>query len=219
MSTARDAVFASIRKNLAGVQSAETPLDRGTAATRLGAPQGLDERAARVERFTKVLTSVDGRVHRVANEAEASEVLRAIAAEHGARLVALSDAPQVQRIAGALADLETFDGSRDRARLLECDLGVTGAQHGIAETGTLVLFSESERHRLTSLVPPIHVALVRSSTIVPTLGEALAEARRAGLPPLVSFITGPSRTGDIELTIVVGVHGPKTLHVILIDDD
>ena len=95
-------------------------------------------------------------------------------------------------------------------------MGVSCVQAAIAETGTLVLCSTSERHRLVSLVPPVHLALVREGDLVPDLDAAMEHLSSAGPPPLVSFITGPSRTADIELTLVVGVHGPEELHVILL---
>ena len=95
---------------------------------------------------------------------------------------------------------------------------MTEAQLGIAETGTLVLRSDSEDHRLASLLPRVHIALLNAKSLAPGLGEALAKLQGDGLPPVITFITGPSRTGDIELTLVVGVHGPEILHVVLLDD-
>jgi L-lactate utilization protein LutC len=96
------------------------------------------------------------------------------------------------------------------------DAGITTAQAAIAETGTLVLDSAHERHRLVSLVPPVHIAIVRASTICETLGEALALLRKdQEISPAVTFITGPSRTADIELTLTIGVHGPQELYVIV----
>ena len=96
------------------------------------------------------------------------------------------------------------------------DVGISNAQAAIAETGTLVLDSEQERHRLVSLVPPVHIAIVNASAIVETLGEALTLLRKdKEISPVVTFITGPSRTADIELTLAIGVHGPQELYVIV----
>jgi L-lactate dehydrogenase complex protein LldG len=79
-----------------------------------------------------------------------------------------------------------------------------------------VLDSACERHRLVSLVPPVHIAIVNASSIVETLGEALALLRKdKEISPAVTFITGPSRTADIELTLAIGVHGPQQLYVIV----
>ena len=105
----------------------------------------------------------------------------------------------------------------DKAALFACDAGVTGAQYGIAETGTLVLESHQERHRLASLVPPVHIALLEAVNLRQTLGEVLALLDK-DLSRVVTFITGPSRTSDIELTLAIGVHGPAELYVIVIDE-
>ena len=100
--------------------------------------------------------------------------------------------------------------------LFTVDVGITSAQAGIAETGTLVLDSSVERNRLVSLVPPIHIAILDASKIFLTLGETLAALQSsAELSPAITFITGPSRTADIELTLTLGVHGPQQLYVII----
>ncbi len=219
MSTAREAVFASIRKHLAGVQPAQPVAPRPCP----GAPRDLDSARARLARFREVLEGVGGVVHVVGDEAGAAQALQAITREVGAREVALSDAPIVRELAASLdtgreQGVTCFEGWADRERLVDCDLGITAAQWGVAETGSLVLFSSSERHRLVSLVPPVHACVLEGGTILPALGDALDAARAEDpLPHLVTLITGPSRTADIELTLVVGVHGPKALHVVVID--
>ena len=72
---------------------------------------------------------------------------------------------------------------------------------------------------LVSLLPPVHIAIIRSSDIHPTIGDALAALHGANdLSRAITFITGPSRTADIELTLTVGVHGPKELYVIIIEE-
>jgi L-lactate dehydrogenase complex protein LldG len=79
-----------------------------------------------------------------------------------------------------------------------------------------VLDSSCERHRLVSVVPPVHIAIVAASRIRATLGEVLAMLRDGReVSPAVTFITGPSRTADIELTLTIGVHGPQQLYVII----
>jgi len=115
--------------------------------------------------------------------------------------------------------VHTFDGWSDRERLFASDLGITSAQVAVAETGTLVLESSSERSRLVSLVPPVHVAVLRANAILPGLGQVLAALEHsAGEACAVTLITGPSRTADIELELVVGVHGPRALHVIVLEE-
>jgi len=95
--------------------------------------------------------------------------------------------------------------------------GVTGALMGIAESGSLVLVGGEARPLTASLLPDLHIAILRESDLVATLAEALArpEIRSASA---AAIITGPSRTGDIEMTLSIGVHGPKEIHVFLIED-
>ncbi len=108
------------------------------------------------------------------------------------------------------------------SELFDCDLGITGAQWAVAETGTLVLEAEGERHRLASLVPPAHVALVGAGRVRETLGEvlrSLCENGREALSRTVTFVTGPSRTSDIELTLVIGAHRPGEHYVMIIEGE
>jgi len=170
-------------------------------------------------RFSERLAAVGAHCTVVSGEAEAAGALAGILSGAGARRVAGSDAPLAQRLLQPLRDrFEIAAGeSLSRDELFACDAGVTTAQWGIAETGTLVLESARERSRLLSLVPPIHVAVLSTRCICESLGDALARVRQ-GASHAITFITGPSRTSDIELTLVVGVHGPQTVHVLLLEE-
>ena len=95
-------------------------------------------------------------------------------------------------------------------------VGVTGALAGIADTGSLVLVGGEGRPLTASLLPDIHIAILRVSDLVPTLSDALRRPEVDNSPAAV-IITGPSRTADIEMTLTIGVHGPKELHVFLVD--
>jgi L-lactate dehydrogenase complex protein LldF len=95
-------------------------------------------------------------------------------------------------------------------------VGVTGALAGIADTGSLVLVGGMGHALTTSLLPDIHIVILRVTDILPTLSNALTKMEIRTAPAAV-IITGPSRTGDIEMTLSIGVHGPKELHVFLID--
>ena len=176
------------------------------------------------ERFAAILTRVYGECERVADlaaaAARAGELLRAA----NAKRIAHSDAAEAIAVAtqacaqlGGEARLLPANASRDE--LLQADAGITTAQLGIAETGTLVLASAAERHRLASLLPKLHVAILPVSRLVPSLGDAFAALAPAGQPSsrTITFVTGPSRTADIELELVVGVHGPSRLVVLLVE--
>ncbi len=108
------------------------------------------------------------------------------------------------------------------ARLANCGVGVTAADYAIAETGTIVLSSDEPNSLLVSLLPPVHIALLRSSQIVASLDEVISKVGQERIGRLdpsrsVTLITGPSRTSDVELVLSIGVHGPKELHVIILD--
>lgn len=99
-------------------------------------------------------------------------------------------------------------------------VGITGCFCAIAETGTLMLLSGPKTPATVSLLPETHVALVPLSRIVPTMEDAFAllRAEHGDLPRAVNFVSGPSRTGDIEQTTVLGAHGPCRVHLILIGE-
>lgn len=178
------------------------------------------ELAERVERFTSLLERVGGHVHRVTSLAEAAAVARTLLSEAGAKRLIVSDAPEARAVAAELDGIEVLAPSAPRAELFAADAGLTATQWGIAETGTLVLESAREQHRLASLVVPVHLALLRVELLLGTLGDALAAVRTSTGAPAsrtITFVTGPSRTADIELELVVGVHGPKSLHVLLLE--
>ena len=133
-----------------------------------------------------------------------------------AQHIAISDAPHVERFLHQTdLEIEELAIAPNASDIFRFDVGITSAQAAIAETGTLVLDSTQERHRLVSLVPPVHIAIVDASKIYETLGEALTFIHKNEISPVVTFITGPSRTADIELTLTVGVHGPQELYVII----
>ena len=97
-------------------------------------------------------------------------------------------------------------------------LGITGAFCALAENGTLMLLSGENTHATTSLLPENHVAIVAASRIVRTMEDGWDLLRRecSGLPRQVNFVSGPSRTADIEMTLVLGAHGPFRVHVIVV---
>ena len=99
-------------------------------------------------------------------------------------------------------------------------VGITGAYCGIAETGTLMLLSGPHTPGATSLLPETHIAMVRTSRIVRAMEDAweLLRHEHGELPRAVNFISGPSRTADIEQTLVLGAHGPYRVHVVLLKD-
>ncbi|MEP7074536.1 MAG: lactate utilization protein [Acidobacteriota bacterium] len=215
---AREAILASIRSNLA----ASAPFD-AVRSEHHGSPSKdlafsvptLADSNDLIGRFRTNLESVGGECVVASNDIEASSYLRDLIATHSVKRAAISDSELVRRIADPVEGVEIIEQATVGV-LFDCDIGITGAQFAIAETGTIVLISDSERNRLTSLIPPIHVCVLRSSDIRETMREIL-DLTKVDLSAAITFITGASRTSDIELTLAIGVHGPRELHVIVIE--
>ena len=111
--------------------------------------------------------------------------------------------------------VELVPPNADKHDMALCDLGVTEADYLLPETGTLVLKSSAQQPRAVSLLPRVHLAIVRPTMLRPDLHQVFAEAKN---DHYLLFITGPSRTADIELTVTLGVHGPKNLYVWLVEE-
>jgi L-lactate dehydrogenase complex protein LldG len=117
------------------------------------------------------------------------------------------------------AELSLLAPPQQREVLLACDVGITSVTRAIAETGTLMMCHEPGRERVASLLPILHVAIVHESQILPDLFDAIGLLIDAGpdkLPSNIALITGPSKTGDIELQLTTGVHGPRDWRVIIV---
>ncbi len=118
---------------------------------------------------------------------------------------------------------EASERERLREEMRRADVGLTGTDYALAETGSLVILPRRGLSRLVSLVPPVHVALVRPDELLESLHDLfllrrLEYKQRGGeMGSYLNFITGPSRTADIEMTIVQGVHGPRAVHMILVE--
>ncbi len=189
-----------------------------------------------LERFQAEFERIAGVFHRVARVDEVPAVLARIAAEKGAReIVGWNPAALGWDLRAALAphDLAVLlappgDGDAERRRhrdeAARAPLGVTGADWALAEAGTLILISGPGRPRSTSLLPETHVAVFGPGALLETLEQVgvmleahHADRARADMGGTINFITGPSRTADIELTLTRGVHGPKDVHVVFVD--
>jgi L-lactate dehydrogenase complex protein LldG len=150
---------------------------------------------------------------------EIDSALKMLVEEQKIRKATVWETPQLRRlgITEILNSLgvELISPNADKHEMALCDLGVTEADYLLPETGTLVLLSSSEKPRGVSLLPRIHLAIVRPELLRADMHQVFAEARDSHY---LVFITGPSRTADIELTVTLGVHGPKNLYVWMMDD-
>jgi L-lactate dehydrogenase complex protein LldG len=183
------------------------------------------------DRLVCEIEKVGGIVCRVSSLAEARSRILTLLEEKGARHAVRANTTLIENLeldasleeAGVevtVADLRD-DERRSSIREAEfsADCGITSADYGVAETGTLALIAGPGRGRAISLLPPLHIAVLRASDIVYELAalfERVHDDHRK-LPSALTFITGPSCTADIELVLTVGVHGPKELQVILVE--
>lgn len=189
--------------------------------------------------FRLELEAVGGTVERVESPHAFIRRLQQLAAESGWRklLVDGAFAPPfaTDRWASSVggAGLDVIDVSKaNRTEAATADVGITRADWAVADTGSLVQIARPGRARLVSLLPPVHIALLPEDRIVPTRSELFARLRKAAMeatpgaeaapgspspwPSNISFITGPSRTADIESDLSIGVHGPGRVHVFLL---
>ena len=176
-------------------------------------------------RFIEELEALGGHGKRVEDREEASEYVLELARERGAELVVRWDVDELEALGvdGALSDAGIEVAVwRELADFKEvagkADIGLSTAAWAIAETGTLVLEGGPGMGRSVTLLPPTYVAVVPVERILRTVPEAIGKyaGDAGGLPANVCFHTGPSRSGDIEMALFVGMHGPGDVHVVLV---
>ncbi len=179
--------------------------------------------------FERVFTTLRGHVHHAASWDDAARILLTICAERSATCFAIAQLPPALVSALDRCTLPTglkiirppyasaeLPGAIDRAQV-----GSTGIDFAIAETGTLVEVSRNDATRLVSGLPRTHIGVVSGREIVPALKDASPRLRQIFLENdgdcVASFLSGPSRTGDIELRLTLGVHGPEDVHALILD--
>ncbi|MGB9740036.1 MAG: lactate utilization protein [Chloroflexus aggregans] len=188
-----------------------------------------------VGQFIDELTKLEGKAYRVGSADAALAIVDRLIEETQATSVIGWDLDQIglpgllelltaRGVKPAVADVRG-EGRKDRFQELEpIPVCLSGAELVIAESGTLLLRHGPGRPRIASLLAPCHIAVVFRHQVVRGLGEALALlAQRYGSDIFgptsnLTFITGPSRTADIEMTLSLGIHGPPQIHVIVVEN-
>lgn len=198
--------------------------------------KGQDGGGGRVQpplsRFIKQCEQTQAKIHPVADIHEAAQSIRALIKVKKVKRVVLWDHPLTQSVMaevdgdqgveGLIWNPSRFEDQRTddkgKARLSDTDLGLTAVDFALADTGSLVLMAAAGHDPLVSLLPPIHVALLEEDQILESIDVFLERINESQSLRSRTFnlISGPSRTGDIELTMSLGVHGPKEVHVILL---
>ena len=190
------------------------------------------------DRMAKAASTIGWKVHRVANPEDAADVVAIICEQKGATSVLRSTHDVLGEInvdaavtnTGANLRVTEHSGNNNETKVTEsktvafsADIGITGVDYAIAETGTIVLHPRSGLSRLVSLAPPTHIAVLRPSEILDSLDELFAMERNdhmsGNLAGSMNLISGPSKTADIEGTTVTGIHGPLEVHLIILEND
>jgi L-lactate utilization protein LutC len=203
---------------------------------RAGAIPSLPERGAvgyqgagpdPITRLSDEITAAGGKAHVVADSASAISTVVDLVRHFGARRVLLGGGAFIDTLplAAALSSLgaevhrtASLSNAETREVFFAAEIGITGIDHVIAETGTLALTTRPDQPRSASLLPPFHIAVAHRRQILPDLFDLFTGRWKEGLPACLSLITGPSKTGDIELRLVTGVHGPGEVHLVLVDE-
>jgi len=174
--------------------------------------------------FAERAAGVGLKVHRVSSSDAAAKVVALLDELQASRLVCHAGATgEAIGLGEALGDRFTFiePDAEGSGSYYDSDAGISDVHAALAETGTLICCAGRDRPRATSLVPPNHLALVRASDILPDMIDYWARLKGipgCDLPSSQAFITGPSKTADIEGELVTGVHGPGRVDVVLIED-
>lgn len=205
-------VIDNIRRSLG--RTAQTPLSPRPAIYESRLAESLN---IEVGRFLEEIKKLSG-VGQKLSSADIDSALKTLVEEQNIQKATVWETPHLKQLGISeilnSLDVELISPNANKHEMAQCDLGITEADYLLPETGTLVLKSSYEKPRAVSLLPRIHLAIVRPEMLRADMHQVFAEAKDN---KYLVFITGPSRTADIELTTTLGVHGPKNLYVWVMD--
>ena len=201
-------VIENVRRSLG--RTGQTPLSPRPAIYGSRQPESID---LEIELFLNEVKKLSG-VGQKLSSSTINSALKALVADQNIRKATVGETPHLRQLGiGEMLHsigVELISPNASKHQMALCDLGITEADYLLPETGTLVLHSSAEKPRAVSLLPRIHLAIVQPEMLRADIHEVFAEAKDRNY---LVFITGPSRTADIELTVTLGVHGPKNLYV------
>jgi L-lactate dehydrogenase complex protein LldG len=207
---AREQILADVQ--IALQHKNDSPIAAIPATARI-APRPPGDANAEMEMLFSEISKLGGVTGRI-NKSDLKATLGNLVKEQEVKKATLWNLAELDAlgIAQMLTELgvQLVSPHADKRTMAECDLGVTGVDCAFPETGTLMLHSSPDKPRAVSLLPRVHLAIVSPAALRADLSPAFAEAKGSNY---WVFVTGPSRTADIELTVTIGVHGPKALYV------
>jgi L-lactate dehydrogenase complex protein LldG len=211
MNSARSEMLTRVRTALKRTVDSEVVAIPGTARI---APRVGGDVEAELSAFFSEVEKLGGKTRRIAELADLAKALRELVEAEGIKKATVWQTAELKAwgVEDTLRSIgvEVISPYATNREVAECDLGITGADFALPETGTLGLRSTIEQPRTVSLLPRVHLSLIQTACLRADLHQVVEEAKQDGY---FVFVTGPSRTADIELTVTVGVHGPKTLYV------
>jgi L-lactate dehydrogenase complex protein LldG len=165
--------------------------------------------------FAEQFTRLQGKFIYCINRQELAFQLSSLVRKQDWQKIYCVEDKLVEPIAGQISDRIITTG------LAGCDVSITGCEYLVARTGSIVMSAAQNSGRTASVYAPVHICIAFTSQLVYDIRDALQAVREKfgeRLPSLITFATGPSRTADIEKTLVVGVHGPKEVYLFLVED-
>ena len=213
MTGPRDAILSSVRQAL---KNHPSPDRTGSGAS---VSDLYPEQVDLLDEFSRRFQAIGGQYHRVSTPEGLVQALAEIMAIHQQTEIAVdptarSTVPDIDQV---LAGLGCEIRSPEPESAEKAPVGVTGVSLALAYSGSLVLDSHEPGSLSASLLPSVHIALVPADRVVYGVNQALGRLGSEKPPRGMVFVTGPSRTADIELTLVMGVHGPGSVHAVVLD--
>lgn len=208
ISPSKENILKRIRKALSHSTPLPFPLSEGKSTVYPPSPAELEVEFA--EQFNKL----QGRFIFCLNQQELAFQFSSLVKKQNWEKIFCLEPRWKEMVGEQVADRFTMEG------LSNCDVAVTGCEFLVARTGSIVMSTAQPSGRTTSVYAPVHICIAFSSQLVYDLKDALQQLKEkypSKMPSLITFATGPSRTADIEKTLVVGVHGPKEVFCFLVD--
>ena len=219
----REEILHRIRKGLGRGEDTHADSEAPLARNIRPCSDAGEQRSGLAAVFAESLAGVNTSVYMASGRDGVLEFITGFVREKGADSFSIWETEFLKSL-GIKESLEgaglAVKSAGSKAGIALSSVGITEADYAIADTGTLVLLSGPERPRGVSLIPPIHLAIVKKENILNDIGELFGTLNKLyedpeSIPACTTFITGPSRTADIELNLTLGVHGPKELHVLI----
>jgi L-lactate dehydrogenase complex protein LldG len=208
LTNAKENILKKIRKALSN--STPLPFPQSEGSTSVFQPLQQEPEVEFAEQFTKL----QGKFIYCINRQELAFQLSSLIKKQDWNKVYCVEDKLIEPVISQLNDRLVKTG------LADCDVSITGCEYLVARTGSIVMSSAQKSGRTTSVYAPIHICIAYTNQLVYDLKDALLAAKDKygnNLPSLITFATGPSRTADIEKTLVVGVHGPKEVYLFLVE--